>query len=139
MALNDPRPDIEPKYIACLIDISEHCSEEILARCGGKLYMSGFYDDNLNTYLCSPEPCIFVDVIELVPEKYPEEEPARDNLNCELIEAHTMDDSGYYGRRDIERRRERNPDHFQELSFTFDADDKPEDEVREHLQGNPRF
>ena len=140
MALNDPRPDIEPKFIACILDISEHCSEEFLARCGGKVYLSGFYDDNVNTYLCCSTPSIFVEGLQFVPEVYPEDEPTREALFCELTEIFTMEDIGnYYERRQIERMREKNPDHFSEVGLTFDEDEKPEDEVREHLQGNPCF
>jgi len=131
--------DIEPKFVACLIDVTEHCSPDFVERCGGRVYESGFFDDNLDTYICSAEKMIFVDVLELVPEKYPEDEEASEALNCDLLEAVTADDSGYYGRSQIERMREANPDHFVELDITFDEDGDPSDEVREHLQGNPRF
>jgi len=137
--LNQPNPDIPPKMTACLIDVSEHCSEDFLAKCGGKIYMSGFYDDNVNTYCCSTTPSVFVDVIELVPETYPEDEDAREALSEELLEAHTADDSGYYNRRDIERMRADHPERFKDLGMTFDEDENPEEMVREHLCGNPVF
>jgi hypothetical protein len=139
MALNDPRPDIKPEFIACLIDISHLCTPELLARCGGKLFYSGFFDDSVNVHICSFTPSVYVDVIELVAEKYPEDEATREALYEELRREHTIDDNGYYNRGDIERMKRHNPDHFKVLGLTFDEDDDPDDVVREHLQGNPCF
>jgi len=133
---------IPPKYVACLLDMSEYCSPELLARCGGKVYLSGFYDDNLNTYICSFDPMIFVQALEWVPEEYPEEEPARNDLWEELNELLTVEDSDYYGRYDVERMRKANPDHFKELDFTFEkgtSQEESDEAVREELQGNPVF
>lgn len=137
MALNEPRPDIKPKFIACIIDISEHCEPEFLARCGGKLYLSGFYDDNLNTYICSAEKMLYVHSLAFVPEKYPEDEPARTALDSELLEDVLDDD--YFSRSDIERMRKEHPDHFRVVELEFEEDDDPAEVVREHLQGNPMF
>lgn len=135
--LNQPNPDIKPAFVACKIDMSEHCSPEFLVRCGGKVYLSGFYDDNLNTYICSAEKMIYVHALEFVPEKYPEDEEAADALNNELL-MDTVDDD-YFSRSDLERLRKEHPDNFEVLELTFEESDDPAEEVREYLQGNPRF
>jgi hypothetical protein len=138
--LNQPNPAIPDKFIACKIDISEHCSPELLARCGGALYLSGFYNDAVDTFICSAERMIFVDVIELVPEQYPDEEDLAESLNSDLIELHTEDDSGYYSRHDIERLRGAHPDRFKEIvGVDFEDYRNPSDAVRADLQGNPVF
>lgn len=137
MALNQPNPDIKPAFIACRLDMSEYCSPEFVARCGGKVYLSGFYDDNLNTYICSAQKMIYVHALEFVPEKYPEDEEARNTLNEELLED-TVDDD-YFSRATIERLRKEHPDNFRAVEITFDEDDDPAEEVREYLQGNPEF
>lgn len=137
--LNERNPESPPKFLACKIEVSQHCSPDFLARCGGKIFLSGFFDDSVNTHCCSLTPSVYVDVIELVAEAYPEDEATREALYEELREVHTIDDSGYYGRRDIERMKERNPDHFKDVDLTFDEDDDPSDKVREYLSGNPEF
>lgn len=129
--------EIKPSFVACLIDVSEYCSEGFLARCGGRVYESAFFDDNLNTYLCSATPCIFVESLSLVAEKYPEDEEAREALCSELLDVDLKD--SYYERRDIERRRRESPDKFVALKVAFDGDDDPAEVVREYLQGNPCF
>lgn len=135
--LNQPNPDIPPKFIACRIDMSDCCSEDFLDRCGGKVYLSGFFDDNLNTYCCSAEKMIFVEGLEFVPEKYPEGEGLYTQLAEELLE-NAAEDS-YYSRSDIDRLRKESPDNFEALELTFDEDENPSEEVREYLQGNPVF
>jgi len=140
--LNQPNPNIPDKFVACLIDISEYCSPELLERCGGKAYYSGFFNDAVNTYCCSMTPSVFVDVIELVPEQYPEDEDASNALNEELLELLTPDDGGYYDRRDVERMKGCNPERFRVLDLSFDEDEADQercDGVREYLQGNPCF
>lgn len=129
--------NIPPKFVACRIDVTEYCSPSFVARCGGKVYESGFFDDNLNVFICSAQAHVFVEALELVPERYPEDETARNALNEELLEQEVEDH--YYLRRDVARMREANPDHFVELDLTFDEDDDPSEAVREHLCGNPRF
>jgi len=39
-----------PRYIACRIDVSPYCQSDFLARCGGKVYLTGFFDDSVNTH-----------------------------------------------------------------------------------------
>jgi hypothetical protein len=140
MALNEPRPEIPDNFVACLIDISEYCEAKFLKRCGGKVYYSGFYNDAVNTYICSFEPTVFVEVMEIVPEGYPEEEPARTDLWEELNDLRTDDDDGYYGRYDIEQMRKEHPNRFRELGEARgETDEEKQDAVREELQGNPVF
>jgi hypothetical protein len=129
--------NIAPTFIACRLDMSQHCSPEFLARCGGKVYLSGFFDDNLNTHICSAEKMVYVHALEFVPEQYPEDEEARDALNGELLED-TVDDD-YFGRATIERLKKEHPENFRAVEITFDEDDDPAEVVREHLQGNPEF
>jgi hypothetical protein len=127
----------EPKYIACLLDVSSYCSEDFLARCGGAVYLSAFFDDSVNTFCCSQTPSVFVEELEHVPEKYPEDEAARETLNEELLDLPLL---CFYTRRvDIEKLKVEHPDRFKALDFTFDEDDDPAEVVREHLQGNPVF
>lgn len=143
--LNKPRPDIPDNFVACLIDVSQYYldSEEgraLLERCGGKIYESGFFNDAVNTHICSLTPSVYVEVLELVPERYPDEEPARNDLWEELNNLHTIDDSGYYDRSDIERLRTEHPDRFKVLGDVEGETDKAKHEaVREELQGNPVF
>jgi len=124
---------IRPKFVACRIDVSEFCSPEFLDRCGGKVYLSGFFDDNLNTFICSAEKMLFVHALGYVPENYPEDEALADALNNELLMESPEDD--YFSRSTIERLRREDPDSFEDLEDVYDV----EDEVREYLQGNPRF
>ena len=135
--LNQPNSDIPPKMTACLIDVSEHCSEEFLDRCGGKVYLSGFFDDSVNTYCCSLTPSVYVEGLEFVPERYPEDEELSEELNGELLE--NAAEGSYVNRSDIERMRKESPDNFEVLELTFDEDDDPSEVAREYLQGNPRF
>jgi hypothetical protein len=128
---------IPHKFIACILDMSQYVSEELLARCGGKVYLSGFYNEALHTHLCEMTPSYFVDGLGYVPENYPEDEKLSNALNEELLE--NMVEGSYYHCSRIKALREKNPDHFKELDFTFDVDDDPDEMVREHLQGNPCF
>ena len=129
--------DIPPKFLACRLDMSSYCSQEFLDRCGGKVYLSGFFDDNLDTHICSAQKTVYVHALEFVPEKYPEDEEAREALNEELLEGGVDDD--YFARSMIELLKREHPDHLQELEVAFDEEDDPADVVREHLQGNPVF
>lgn len=129
--------DISPKFIACRLDMSQYCSPEFLDRCGGKVYLSGFFDDNLNTYICSAEKMLYVHGLEFVPEQYPEDEEACNALNEELLE--NTADNDYFSRSTIERLRQEHPEDFQEVDVDFDEEDDPADVVREYLQGNPVF
>lgn len=130
-------PDIAPKFIACRLSMREHCSDSFLARCGGDLYLSGFFDDNLNTFCCCSRPSIYVHGLELVPEKYPEDEEAREALNLELMEGDA--EGGYYLRTEMDRIRHQRPDCFQEVEIDLDPEEEADEQVREHLQGNPVF
>jgi hypothetical protein len=142
---------VKPNYLACKIDISGYFTDtepgkELLARCGGKIYYSGFFDDSVNTYCASTQPSVWIDVIDLVPETFPEEETASNELWEELMDLHTSDDSSYWSRRDVERWKVAQPDRFKTLDFDFDAeqlgsekDSERHDEVREYLSGNPWF
>jgi len=128
---------VSPSFVACRIDMSRYCEQEFLDRCGGKVFLSGFFDDSVNVHLCSLTPAVLVEGLEFVPESYPEDEALRDALNEELLANDATD--AYYDRSTIERMRKVNPDHFVELDLTFDEDEDPADETREHLQGNPVF
>lgn len=128
-----------PSFVACLIDVSAHCNPAFLERCGGKVFVSGFYDDNVNTHICSFTPMVFVDCLELVAEVLPEDETARDELFNELCEAHTLEDSDYWTRANIDRWRVEHPERFTALALTFDEDEDKTEQVREHLSGNPVF
>jgi len=135
------------KFLACLIDISSYFTDtepgrELLAKCGGKLFYSGFFDDSVNTHLCSFQPSVWVEVLGIEPETYPEDDEAREELYGELLDLLTSDDDSYYLRRDIERWKVAHPDRFQEVDFDFEEDstfDSRHDEVREGLSGNPVF
>lgn len=128
---------VSPSFVACRIDMSRYCEQEFLDRCGGKVFLSGFFDDSVNVHICSLTPSVFVEGLAFVPEGYPEDEALRDELNEELL-ANDADDS-YFNRRDIERMRKATPDDFMALDVAFDEDDDPAEVVREHLQGNPLF
>ena len=135
-------PESPPKFLACLIDISSYCSPELLARCGGKLFYSGFFDDSVNTHLCSFQPSVWVEVLSIEPERYPEDNRESNDLNEELLGLLTSDDDSYYLRRDIERQKVEHPDRFKEVSVDFEEDstfNSRHEEVREELQGNPVF
>jgi len=136
--------DIKPKFIACLIDVSAHCSEEFLARCGGKVYLSGFYDDNLDTHCCSFTPMIDVTYMGYVAEEYPEDDEAREALHEELMITGADELGGYYTRRDLERVREAHPERFVALDIDLDSDEDEDEQRRawneqvyEYLSGNP--
>lgn len=136
--------DIPPKYIACIIDWSDGCDPDFLARCGGKVYLSGFYDDNVNTYICSAQKMIWVQGLELVPEARPGDGNAQDRLETELMDLwHNAcineQDSDYYPRSKIETLRKEFPENFKEVGIDLDEDEDPADQVRELLQGNPEF
>jgi len=130
---------IPPKYLACLIDVSEHCQPDFLEKCGGKVYQSGFFDDNLDTFICSPERMVFVEWLELVPESTPEDEAAREQLYELLIEEGSDLDDTYLSRRDIERMKAEAPERFKEVEIDLDPEEDASEEVRELLQGNPLF
>jgi hypothetical protein len=129
--------NIPPKFVACRLDMSNYCSQEFLDRCGGKVYLSGFFDDNLDTTICSAQKMVYVHALEFVPEKYPEGEEAREALYEELLEGGVDDD--YFARSMIESLKKEHPDDLQELEIEFDEDEDPVEVVREHLQGNPIF
>lgn len=138
--LNQPRPDIPDNFVACMIDITEHCSEDLVARCGGAVYLSGFYNDAVNVHICSLTPTVFVEALGFVPERYPEEDPARNDLNEELLGLLGPDDDSYYERSEIERMRREHPDRFKVLGDAEGETDREKAEaVREDLQGNPCF
>lgn len=128
---------IEPKFIACLIDMSHCCEKAFLERCGGKLYMSGFYDDSTNTYICSAEKMVFVHALEWVPEEFPEDEDDKDALYNELEDA--PPEAAYFARYDIDAMRESAPKNFVPVDIELDPDDDPAEYVLEILQGNPIF
>lgn len=130
--MSEPQ-SIPSKFIACRLDMSEHFSPEFLDRYGGKIYLSGFYDDNLNTFICSAEKMIFVHALEYVPESCFYDPPTMEELLMEQPE------SAYFSRSHIERMRKQHPDCFQELDIEFDEHDPPEVIVLEHLQCNPVF
>lgn len=132
----DKNTDIQPKFIACRLDMSSYCSQELLDRCGGKVYLSGFFDDNLDTHICSAQKMVYVHALEFVPEKYPEDEETRDALNEELLEGA---DDDYFPRALIERMKQLRPDDLQVVEIDLDEDEDPADQVREALQGNPVF
>jgi hypothetical protein len=131
--------DIAPKYLACLLDVSAYCSPDFLEMCGGKVYQSGFFDDNLDTFICSPERMVFVEWIELVPESTPEDEAAREQLYEILIEEGTDRDDSYLSRRDVERLKVEAPERFKEVEIDLDPEEDASEQVRELLQGNPLF
>ena len=136
-----------PKFIACLIDISGYFKDtpaglDLLERCGGKIFYSGFFDDSVNTHLCSFQPSVWVEVLSIEPERYPEDDRESNDLNEELLGLLSQDDDSYYLRRDIERQKVEHPDRFKEVSVDFEEDstfNSRHDEVREELQGNPVF
>ncbi|HIF07701.1 MAG TPA: hypothetical protein EYQ64_12350 [Gemmatimonadetes bacterium] len=131
-----------PRYIACRIDVSPYCQSDFLARCGGKVYLTGFFDDSVNTHLCSLTPSVYVHSLGFVPEAYPEGDEEREALDTELMEIQTTEDSDYYGRPTIERLRKAQPEDFKAVDVEIDREDSEEawtDEVREHLSGNPVF
>ena len=141
--MKKPR-EFPPKYVACLLDWSLGCEERFLERCGGKVYLSGFYDDNLDTFICSSERMVYVCGIELMPEQYPEDDKEREKLNEELIEVWSTFEphDDYYQRRFIENRRDKHPGRFKEVQIDLDDPQNEracEEEVRELLSGNPMF
>jgi len=139
--------DIKPKFIACLIDVSAHCSEEFLARCGGKVYLSGFYDDNLDTHCCSFTPMVDVTYMGYVAEEYPEDEEAREALHEELMDIAAENEAGgYYMRRSMEVVRKKHPERFVVLDMELETDEELDqdtqrrewnEQVMESLSGNP--
>lgn len=131
---------IDSKYIACLIDISYGISDDFLTKCGGKVYLSGFFNDSVNAYCCSITPSVFVGAIELVPESLPEDEESREAIYEELMDAFCEGDcSGYYDRSYIEKMKKEKPERFSEIDIHLDKDESEDDQVREYLQGNPVF
>ena len=128
---------IEPKFIACLIDMSHCCEKDFLERCGGKLYLSGFYDDNTNTYICSAEKMVFVHAVEWYAKEVPEDEDEREQLYDEMLNPPPED--SYFSRSDIESMRKDFPKNFVEIDIDLDLDDDPECSVRDALCSNPIF
>ena len=129
--MQDSKSPASSQYLACLIDVGEHFDKDFVQRCGGRIYLSGFFDDATTTYCCSATPMVYVQGLEYVAEVFNEA------LRDELMEC--APESGYYKRAFIDKARRSNPKDFQRLDVSFDDDDNPEDTVREYLQGNPAF
>lgn len=131
-----------PKFVACLIDISAYAEPDFLARCGGKVYLSGFFDDSVNTYCCSATPSVFVGALELVAETYPEEDSAREALYEELLETSATLEGGYYTRSYIESIKKNHPERVAWLDLDLDLDEDEQgrwQQAREALQAYPAF
>lgn len=127
---------ITASYIACKIDISQYFTSDLLKKCGGKIYLSGFFDDNLNTFICSQEKMIFVHTLCYIPEFYSENEI--DEIENDLSILDCEDD--YFSRSTIEKLRKENPDNFQLIDKNnFNCNENSIDEIRKYLQSNPIF
>ena len=126
--------------IACLLDVSYGADPEFLARCGGKIYMSGFFDDSVDTHCCSFTPMVDVTYLGLVAEEMPEDETAREALYMDLLDAFADSEAGGYVRRaDVTRLRKAHPERFVALGFSADegTPEEQREEIREYLSGNP--
>ena len=142
MAKRRNRKEIPNNFYAALLRVpSAHVDPDFLARCGGALYESVFFDDSVNVNLASLTPSVGIEVLELVPEEYPEDEDEREALYDELLEVHSDSEGFYYmTRRDLERLKKKNPKNFKDLGeFEVDEDEDAYEVVREYLSGNPVF
>ena len=145
MAKRRNEKEIPNNFYAALIRVpDDYVDPDFLARCGGALYESVFFDDSVNTYAASTVPSVGIEVLELVPEEYPEDEDEHEALHDELMDAfHDAVESFYYmNRSDLERLKKKNPGNFKDLGeFEVDEDagEDAYEEVREYLQGNPVF
>lgn len=128
-------------YAALIRVPDNHVDPDFLARCGGALYESVFFDDSVNVHLASATPSVGIEVLEYLPEEYPEDEDEREALYDELMEVKNESEDFYYmTRRDLERLKIRNPENFKDFGdFEVDEETDGYDLVREYLQGNPEF
>ncbi len=138
------RCDDSDVYVACKIDISQYVTDEkLLEKCGGKLFYSGFFNDSVDIHICSFTPHVYVDVVGIVPESFPDDDDERTETADEVDELHDIYDSGYYTRRDIENMRKNHPDRFQVIQINFSepglTDTVKSEEIREALSGDPIF
>ena len=78
---------VPPKWTAVRIDESQHCGEEFLERCGGKVYAVYLVDMNSVTYCCEITPSYCMIPIDLVAGEYPDDEASREKLYEELQQA----------------------------------------------------
>lgn len=106
MALNEPR-DFEKhprKWTAVRVDVTGHCREDFVARCGGKVYEVFLFDANEVTYCCEVTPSYCLYPVSLEAGDLPEEEDVRNRLFEELIDArHELEDVCYMHCRDVDR------------------------------------
>ena len=136
------KQEIPSRWTAALLRVPDaHVDPDFLARCGGALYESVFFDDSVNVHICSLTPSVGFEVLELVAGEYPENEDAREALYDELMEVHSSSEGFYYmDRSDVERLKKANPENFKNLGdFDVDEDENACEVVREYLQGNPVF
>lgn len=139
----------QPRFVACLIDISRLASAEFLSQCGGKLFMSGFYNESENVHCASLTPCYDFTFVEHLPGEWPEDEDAREELHDALLDSVDGCESNYYDVSDIERAREAHPERFVfwgDPGLDPEEYDSPEDlrkaridAVSEALGSNPEF
>ena len=104
--MEQPKQEIQPRWTAALIRVPDnHVDPDFLARCGGALYESVFFDDSVNVHLCCLTPSVGLEVLELVAGEYPKDEDAREALYDELMDPfHDAVESFYYmNRSDLER------------------------------------
>lgn len=142
--LNELGPSkVTPKWFAIKLDESEHCEPEFLKRCGGKCYQIYLVDMSTHTHLCEFTPSYCLIPVELVAEKYPEDDDAREELYEELREVfyETCNEVSYMHCHHIDGL----PDDCKDdLQLTFE-DDEWDDENRgeevamEYYQGNPTW
>ena len=140
--MEQPKQEIQPRWTAALLRVPDaHVDPDFLARCGGVVYESVFFDDSVNVHICSLTPSVGLEVLELVAGEYPEDDDAREALYDELMEAHSGSEGFYYmNRSDVERLKKANPESFKNLGdFDVDEDEDACEVVREYLQGNPVF
>lgn len=127
--------EVPRKWTAVRVDVTGHCGEEFVARCGGKVYEVCLYDANERTYCCEVTPSYCLYPVDLTAGSLPEEDAARERLFEELLDArHELEDVCYMHCSDVDRLPEE--DKVEQEGLERDA---PFDDVHEHYHQCPDF
>lgn len=73
-----------PEWGIYVMDITEYCSDDFVARCGGGVYHVYLFDKMSATYICSAQAMAELRLIGTVAKANPDDDEAREALDDEL-------------------------------------------------------
>lgn len=120
-----------PEIHLAKIEVSNNCLYDFVQLCGGHVYDLYLYDLNLHVHcaeLTASHECWFLD---MVPEKFPEDEAAQQELAEQLVQAKADTDAiGYYHVRSLKSAKLLHAVTAEEWEEFLDEADGDDDEAR---------